>query len=128
MKIGTRILLVDDEPALLGVLRRIIEKQLPDATIVYASDVATAEWQLKSTDIAFVLTDLRMKADEHAGLRVIEAAKAAGVAVAVMTGGHDPVLADLAKASVEVLRKEELNTQRIAALLERVLPSGSSTA
>lgn len=85
-----RVLLVDDEPAILGALRRIVQKARPDAVVVYASDVAMATWQLHTTAIRFVITDMRMGADEEAGWKVVEAALALNIPAAVITGSDDP--------------------------------------
>jgi DNA-binding NtrC family response regulator len=85
MSARRRILLVDDEPEFLGALRRLVEDVRPGTIVVYACDVPTAEWQLQSTSLCYVFTDLRMQGDALAGLRVVEAARKVNVPVAVIT-------------------------------------------
>lgn len=114
-----RVLLVDDEPVLLGALRRLIQRTHPQALVVYASDARSAEWQLRSTAIRLVVTDMRMHADEHAGLLVIAAARQAGVAVAVLTGASDEQLAELALTGVTVVSKRGSITRALSEIVDR---------
>lgn len=114
-----RVLLVDDEPMLLGVVRRIVEARRPDARVVYACDAATAEWQLKSTSIRLVVTDLRMNADERAGLKVVEAARRAGVPVVILSGAGAAVLEELAALDITVVAKDDRMTEHLATLVAR---------
>ena len=117
MDSGKRVLLVDDEPALLMVLRRAVEQAYPDAMVVYASDAATAEWQLQSTSIRLVFTDLNMQHDEHAGVRVVEAAQNANIPVAVITGAVGEVVDALEARGVEVIPKHRLSAKRLGAIV-----------
>lgn len=113
-----RVLLVDDEPALLSALRRVVERARPDAIVVYASDADTAIWQIETTAVRLVLTDMRMQGDPNAGWTVINAARAAGIQVAVVTGTDDPDrLADLVRASVPLMEKRKMSTEKLAALV-----------
>lgn len=114
-----RILLVDDEPLLLGPLRRLIQRAHPNALVVYASDPAAAEWQLRSTAIRLVVTDMRMHSDEHAGRRVVAAAREAGVAVAVLTGASDSDLEDLVREGLEVVSKRGSITHALSEIVDR---------
>jgi len=100
-----RVLLVDDEPMLLGPLRRLVQRVQPDALVVYAADASMAEWQIRSTPIRLVVTDLRMNGDEFAGMRVVAAARKAGVGVAVLTGAGDDVMLRLSRDGVTVVSK-----------------------
>lgn len=113
-----RVLLVDDEPILLGPLRRLIQRAHPDALVVYASDPSTAEWQLRSTPIRLVVTDMRMHADEHAGLRVVAAAREAGVTVAVLTGADDHELEDLSRRGFPVVSKRGSITDQLSKIVD----------
>jgi DNA-binding NtrC family response regulator len=114
-----RVLLVDDEPALLSALRRVVERARPDAVVVYASDAETAIWQIETTAVRLVVTDMRMQGDPGAGWAVIHAARAAGVPVAVVTGTTDQArLADLVKASVPLMEKRTMTTEGLAAIVE----------
>lgn len=112
-----RVLLVDDEPLLLGVVRRIVEAKQPGARVVYACDAATAMWQLQSTSIRLVVTDLRMNADDLAGLKVVEAARSAGVPVAILSGAASSVLEQLAAQDITVVPKDEKMKDRLATLV-----------
>lgn len=113
-----RVLLVDDEPVLLGPLRRLIQRAHPDALVVYASDPRTAEWQIQSTPIRLVVTDMRMHSDEHAGLRIIAAARAAGVAVAVLSGASEEELSELG-LTVPVVFKSGSICKALTEIVER---------
>lgn len=114
-----RVLLVDDEPALLGALRRVVERARPDAVVVYASDAKTAIWQLETTAIRLVVTDLCMNGDEGAGWTVVLAAKAAGVPVAILTGSDDEgALAEVVRSSIPLMQKRTMSGERLAALVE----------
>jgi len=119
MNFGDRVLLVDDEPQLLAALRRIVERRRPEARVVYASDVSTAEWQLRSTGVRLVVTDMRMQADPRAGMRVVAAAEQAGVPVAVLTGAAIDVLDELRGRQILVLEKAHLTPAVIADLVDR---------
>ena len=113
-----RVLLVDDEPALLGALRRVVERARPDAVVVYASDAKTAIWQLQTTAIRLVVTDLRMHGDDNAGFSVVQAARAAGVPVAIITGTENAeILAHLVEAAVPIMLKRTMSSEKPAALV-----------
>jgi DNA-binding NtrC family response regulator len=114
-----RVLLVDDEPILLGPLRRLIQRAHPEALVVYASDPSTAEWQIRSTPIRLVVTDMRMHSDSHAGLRVVAAAREAGVSVAVLTGADDDTLAELARGGFPVVSKRGSITDALSKIVDR---------
>ena len=114
-----RVLLVDDEPALLGPLRRLVQRAHPGALVVYASDPTTAEWQIRCTPIRLVVTDLRMNSDDRAGLRVVAAARAAGVSVAVLTGATDEEIAELTREGLPVVAKGRSTGTTLAQIVER---------
>lgn len=113
-----RVLLVDDEPILLGPLRRLIQRVHPGALVVYASSPQMAEWQLRTTAIQLVVTDLRMGGDELAGMRVVEVAREVGVTVAVLTAADDATLAELRKAEYPVVSKRASITSAINEIVE----------
>jgi DNA-binding NtrC family response regulator len=115
-----RVLLVDDEPAILGALRRIVQKARPDAVVVYASDVATATWQLRTTAIRFVITDMRMGADQTAGWAVVEAAQKLGVAAVIITGNDEPQTFERAKKLGVRLLHKPVNARALATMVEEV--------
>lgn len=114
-----RVLLVDDEPALLSSLRRVVERARPDAIVVYASDADTAVWQIETTAVRLVLTDMRMQGQPDAGLAVVKAAQHAGVRVAVITGFHDEVAErQVAQASVPIISKANLTASRLSDIVD----------
>lgn len=125
MRIDThRILLVDDEPALLGALRRMIERARPDAIVVYASDADSAIWQLETTALRFVLTDLKMQGNASAGWAVVDAARRAGVPIVILSGSvetpeDEAQPNELERASVPRVSKAALNGARLSALVEQ---------
>jgi len=55
-----RILLVDDEPDILGMLQRAISREWPRATIALAHDAAEAERNIAEHDWDVVVSDYRM--------------------------------------------------------------------
>ena len=121
-----RVLLVDDEPAILGALRRIVQKARPDAVVVYASDVATATWQLQTTAIRFVITDMRMGKDHEGGWSVVEAAQALGVASVIITGNTEPSTIERARRlGVRILTKP-VNAMALAKMVEEVFATTST--
>jgi CheY-like chemotaxis protein len=115
-----RVLLVDDEPALLSALRRVVERARPDAIVVYASDAETAVWQIETTAIRLVVTDMKMQGDLQAGWSVVRAARAAGIPVAVLTGAAEPGdLDSLARSSVPLVEKSAMSGDALRELVER---------
>jgi len=115
-----RVLLVDDNPSFLVAMRRIVHRLRPEATVVYAADVAAAQWRLRTTDVCLVFTDMRLPSGDQDGLRVVSAAREAGVPVAVVSGVDGSWRAELAQLNVTVLRKAELTTSAIGGLIERL--------
>ena len=115
-----RVLLVDDEPALLSALRRVVERARPDAMVVYASDPASAIRQLETKSIRLVITDMCMDGDSEAGWRVVNAAQLAGVPVAVVSGATSSKdLTKLVESAVPLMEKKWMSNERLTELLER---------
>ncbi len=123
-----RVLLVDDEPILLGPLRRLIQRAHPEALVVYASDPEMAEWQLRSTPILLVVTDMRMNSDDHAGLKVVAAAREAGVAVAVLTGAGDDEIAEMARGGFPVVSKRDSLSVTLAKIVNDAFAAANRPA
>lgn len=117
-----RVLLVDDEPALLVLLRRTVQRVRPDAIVVYASSVEMAEWQLRSTTVRLVFTDMRM-GDDESGLRVLEVARELGVRAAVVTGCDDAFLNGRIADDVPVVRKQNMTSAQLRAIVEKAFVS-----
>jgi DNA-binding NtrC family response regulator len=112
-----RVLLVDDEPVLFPILRRIIERARPDAVVVYASDVASAQWQIEFTSLRLVLTDMCLGDDLTGGFRVAELAKAAGVPVIAITGAGPEILDELTRREVPVIRKQAMSQAELTRIV-----------
>lgn len=79
-----RLLVVDDEPAILLTLRALLEIQ--GFEVETAASARDAKMKLKNSEFHMVITDMRMENDE-AGLEVARAAKKAPYqpAVALLT-------------------------------------------
>ncbi|HVC89138.1 MAG TPA: response regulator [Acidobacteriaceae bacterium] len=79
-----RILLVDDEPAILLTLKALLE--IHGFEVETATSARDAKSKLRSSSFAMVITDMRMENDQ-AGLEVARAAKKASYqpAVALLT-------------------------------------------
>jgi DNA-binding response OmpR family regulator len=79
-----RVLLVDDEVAILLTLKAVLE--INGFTVDTAANAREAKHKLKQHDYAMVITDMRMESDAS-GLEVVKAAKLAksNPAVAVLT-------------------------------------------
>lgn len=112
-----RVLLVDDEPVLFPILRRIIERARPDAIVVYASDVASAKWQIESTSLRLIFTDMCLGEDLAGGLQVVEMAAAARVPVVVVTGADSAKVDELMRRGVSVIRKQSMSQAELARIV-----------
>ena len=79
-----RILLVDDEPAILLTLKALLE--IHGFEVETATSARDAKSKLRSSTFVMVITDMRMESDK-AGLEVVRAAKDAAYqpAVALLT-------------------------------------------
>jgi DNA-binding NtrC family response regulator len=73
------LLIVDDDPIMRLLLRRILAQYLPHAVVFSAGSVADARAHLTSADLALVLTDYHLT--DGTGADVLNAAHA-----------HDPTL------------------------------------
>jgi response regulator of citrate/malate metabolism len=112
-----RVLLVDDEPAVFALVRRLIHRAHPGAVVVYASDLATAEWQLRSTSVRLVLTDMCFGDDASAGIKLLELARELSIRAAVLTGG-DSLEVDKARGlCVAVLYKQRATGAELSRLV-----------
>lgn len=112
-----RVLLVDDEPVLFPILRRIIERARPDAIVVYASDVASARWQIESTSLRLILTDMCLGEDGLGGVKIVDMATAARVPVVVVTGADTVKVDELIRRGVPVIRKQSMSQAELARIV-----------
>lgn len=83
---STTILLVDDEPAVLALLRRVLHDLAGDYDLITAPDGATALALIAQQPVALVITDYQMP--DMDGVALTEAIKAVApqCLVVLMTG------------------------------------------
>jgi DNA-binding NtrC family response regulator len=88
-----RVLLVDDDPSILLVLKEILEREFPGEFIVKsATDPVMARWHLNSEIFDLLITDLKMPG--ISGLELLRSAKRSNVWTQVMVvTGHSNVQA-----------------------------------
>jgi YesN/AraC family two-component response regulator len=88
---SVRILLVDDDPSMLKLVRTIIESSFREsATVSVAEDARVAREIIENTPVDIVITDLEMPG--VSGLEIVRAAKRRNVHTQVlMITGHSTV-------------------------------------
>jgi DNA-binding NtrC family response regulator len=128
---GTRILLVDDEPAMGAALQRLVEELGHDG--VLASDGADAVARLKSEEFDLCLADVRMPVVD--GLAVLAAARTRRppVPVVVLTGATavKDAVAGLRAGAVDFLPKpfrSELVNETLRRVLAQARGNGNGNA
>jgi DNA-binding response OmpR family regulator len=114
-----RVLLVDDEVAILLTLKAVLE--INGFTVDTATSAREAEHKLRNADYHMVITDMRMESDA-AGIDVVKAAKSAACnpAVAVLTAfpdGGD----DYAGDGADELLVKPMNVQQLVVQMEALL-------
>lgn len=114
-----RILLVDDDVAILLTLKAVLE--ISGFEVETAASAREAKMRLKSNEYHMVITDLRMESDT-AGQEVAAAAKRAPnrPAVAVLTA-YPPADMDWVTASTDKLLVKPMNTQDLLRQIEALL-------
>ncbi|MGE4299317.1 MAG: sigma-54-dependent transcriptional regulator [Desulfovibrionaceae bacterium] len=60
MSVAQTILIVDDEPDIARGLQRLVRSQYPEADVLVSADAAHALETLRTTQVALMITDLRM--------------------------------------------------------------------
>ncbi len=130
-----KILLVDDEVAILLTLKAVLE--ISGFQVDTAASAREAKLKLKKTAYAMIITDMRMESDES-GRQVIRAARAAAYrpAIALLTAfpvadedwqamGADNMLVKPMQIQVLLKQVEELlasHTARLAASTDGTAP------
>lgn len=115
-----RALVVDDQPALCTLLRRLIQRTHPQAVVVYASDAASAQWQINSTTLELVLTDMCLGSDREGGVAVVDMALTAGIPVAVITGAGATLATEgLASRGIPILAKETIHGEAFRSVVAK---------
>lgn len=92
---GKRVLLVDDEPALLDALKAAFARAGCDVVACRTFDDARTE--LLANDFAGLITDVRLGAFNGIQLAVIARDKDPGMRIVVFSGFDDPVLREEAE-------------------------------
>ena len=116
-----RVLLVDDEVAILLTLKAVLE--INGFTVDTATSAREAEHKLRNADYHMVITDMRMESDA-AGIDVVKAAKSAACnpAVAVLTAFPDEG-EDYASDGADELLVKPMNVQQLVVQMEALLVS-----
>lgn len=116
-----RILLVDDDVAILLTLKAVLE--ISGFEVETAASAREAKMRLKSNEYHMVITDLRMESDT-AGQEVAAAARRATnrPAVAILTA-YPPADEDWVTASSDKLLVKPMNTQDLLRQIEALLVS-----
>jgi two-component system, response regulator, stage 0 sporulation protein F len=94
----TAILLVDDEPSVLAIFRRVMQDLVEEYELITVADGATALALIAERPVALVITDQRMP--DMDGVALIEAIKAVApeCPVVLMTGYPAPEVRQRARA------------------------------
>ena len=114
-----RILLVDDDVAILLTLKAVLE--ISGFEVETAASAREAKQRLKSTEYHMVITDLRMESDT-AGQEVAAAAKKAAnkPAVAMLTA-YPPQNEEWAANGTDKVLVKPMNTQDLLRQIEAML-------
>ena len=115
-----RILLVDDELAILLTLKAVLEIQGFDVTT--ASSAREAKMKLRQQQFHMVITDNRMES-ENAGLEVATAAKKAPYQPAVALLTAFPLSGDDWQGDADEMLVKPMNTQALLNQIEALLVS-----
>lgn len=114
-----RILLVDDEPAILLTLRALLE--IHGFEVETASSARDAKAKLRSSSFHMVITDMRMENDQ-AGLEVARAAKKASYQPAVALLTAFPLSDDVWREDgADEMLVKPMNSQALIQQLEALL-------
>jgi DNA-binding response OmpR family regulator len=116
-----RILLVDDDVAILLTLKAVLE--ISGFEVETAASAREAKLRLKASEFHMVITDLRMESDT-AGKEVAAAARKASnrPAVAILTA-YPPADADWTGTATDKMLVKPMNTQDLLRQIEALLVS-----
>ncbi len=114
-----RILLVDDEVAILLTLKAVLE--INGFEVETANSAREAKSRLKSSTYHMVITDMRME-NENAGLEVVHAAKKAASrpAVAMLTAFPMPGF-EWREQGMDKMLVKPMNTEELMRQIEALL-------
>ena len=120
------ILIVDDEPEILRLLRKVLERR--GHTVLDAGDGKAAARILPTAQVDLVLTDIFMP--EVDGFEFIGTVKKAlpGVPIVAMSGGgvmpKGNVLVTASVLGVEAILEKPFEVEAVGELVDRLLPAG----
>jgi DNA-binding response OmpR family regulator len=116
-----RILLVDDEVAILLTLKAVLE--INDFEVETAASAREAKSKLKSNSYHMVITDMRMES-ETAGLEVVQAAKKASSRPAVAMLTAFPVKgSEWREQGMDTMLVKPMNIEELMRQIEALLVS-----
>jgi two-component system, response regulator, stage 0 sporulation protein F len=118
------ILLVDDEPAVLAILRRVLHDLAGDYDLITAPDGATALDLIAQRPIALVITDYQMP--DMDGVALTEAIKVAApqCSVVLMTGYPTPETQHRARmAEADFYLSKPFRLDQLTAIVQATLAS-----
>ncbi|GAB4327893.1 MAG: hypothetical protein Kow0074_23470 [Candidatus Zixiibacteriota bacterium] len=119
MKSRARVLIVDDEPLMRRLVRRILVKE--GYCVVQASDVTEALAKMAKTRFDIVITDIYMPESDGFELLTATKEKYPDTGVIVMTGFGDPSTPDQARAlGADEYITKPFNEREIEVIVERV--------
>ena len=123
-----RVLVVDDSPSVLFMLRRTLEAM--DLAVDTASSLDEALRALDRAPYRAVITDLRLAGDERTlGLELVAAARAAHprAAVIVLTGFGNPTVMDqVFRLGASFYFEKPVSVERLRLALAGLPPAGSA--
>jgi DNA-binding response OmpR family regulator len=121
LRMKRRILLVDDEPAILLTLKAVLE--LHDFEVDTAATAREARSRIRTQQFHMVITDMRMES-ETAGLDVVKAAKAAPYQPAVAMLTAFPFAdGELHQAGTDKMLVKPMNIKDLVLQIEALLVS-----
>ena len=87
---GNKILLVDDEDINLRTGKRVLNRQLPNSTVLTASSYADAADIINAIrgEIVAVVSDLKLNDEAKNGLHVLQEAAKMGISVRILYSGE----------------------------------------
>lgn len=113
-----RVLIVDDEPALLDALRSALERAGHD--VVACRTFEDAREELLAEEFDALITDVRLGAFNGIQLAVIARDRAPGMRIVVFSGFDDPVLREEAASLGASYLIKPITAER---LLEEIAPN-----
>jgi CheY-like chemotaxis protein len=120
-----RVLFVDDDPSILGALRRLFHRERPtwDMTFVEGGPAALAELRRSSYDV--VVTDLRMPDLDGGTLLAVVAAERPATVRIIVSGYADPNLSERARQSAHLVLTKPCDRNELREAIVRLVATGT---